>query len=61
MWVNGFGFPRYKGGLMYWADGIGVKNIHDTMLQWQDRYGDRWKPAKLISDLAAEGKGFLDD
>ncbi|MDA0662832.1 MAG: 3-hydroxyacyl-CoA dehydrogenase NAD-binding domain-containing protein [Proteobacteria bacterium] len=61
MWVNGFGFPRYKGGLMYWADGIGVKNIHDTMLQWQDRYGDRWKPAKLISGLAAAGKGFLDD
>jgi len=61
MWVNGFGFPRYKGGLMHWADGIGVKQIHATMLQWQERYGDRWKPAKLISDLAAAGKGFLDD
>jgi 3-hydroxyacyl-CoA dehydrogenase len=23
MWLNGFGFPRYRGGLMYWADGIG--------------------------------------
>ncbi len=25
MWLHGFGFPRYRGGLMYWADGIGVK------------------------------------
>ena len=26
MWLHGFGFPRYRGGLMYWADGIGVKD-----------------------------------
>ena len=25
MWLGGFGFPRYRGGLMYWADGIGVR------------------------------------
>ena len=25
MWLHGFGFPRYRGGLMYWADGIGVR------------------------------------
>ncbi len=61
MWRSGFGFPRYLGGLMYWADGIGVKKIHAQMRQWEERYGDRWKPAKLIEDLAASGKGFLDD
>jgi 3-hydroxyacyl-CoA dehydrogenase len=61
MWLNGFGFPRYRGGLMYWADGIGVKRIYETMREWQERYGDRWKPAAMIEDLAAAGKGFLDD
>ena len=61
MWLNGFGFPRYRGGLMYWADGIGVKTIYETMLAWQERYGDRWKPAAMIEELAASGKGFLDD
>jgi 3-hydroxyacyl-CoA dehydrogenase len=61
MWRSGFGFPRYLGGLMYWADGIGVKKIHEQMLEWASRYGDRWKPAKLIAELAASGKGFLDD
>ena len=52
---------RYRGGLMYWADGIGMKNIRDQMREWETRYGDRWTPAKLIEDLAASGKGFLDD
>ncbi|NKB55956.1 MAG: fatty-acid oxidation protein subunit alpha [Alphaproteobacteria bacterium] len=61
MWLNGFGFPRYRGGLMFWADGIGVKRIYDTMKVWQERYGDRWKPAAMIEELAANGKGFLDD
>ena len=28
MWLNGFGFPRYRGGLMYWADGIGVAEVY---------------------------------
>ena len=60
MWRSGFGFPRYLGGLMYWADGIGVKRIHAQMLEWEGRYGDRWKPATLIAELAASGKGFLD-
>ena len=60
MWRSGFGFPRYLGGLMYWANGIGVKRIHVQMLEWEGRYGDRWKPAKLIAELAASGKGFLD-
>lgn len=60
MWRSGFGFPRYLGGLMYWADGIGVKQIHAQMLDWEGRYGDRWKPATLIAELAASGKGFLD-
>ena len=46
---------------MYWADGIGVKNIHAQMVAWQERYGDRWKPAAMIEELAANGKGFLDD
>jgi 3-hydroxyacyl-CoA dehydrogenase len=61
MWLNGFGFPRYRGGLMFWADGVGVKNIYDTMRQWEDRYGARWKPAGMIRELAEAGKGFLDD
>ena len=31
MWLNGFGFPRYRGGLMYWADGIGVAEVYSQI------------------------------
>ncbi len=61
MWINGFGFPRYRGGLMYWADHtLGVPKIRDTLHQWYEKYGGHWKPSKLIDDLADSGKAFSD-
>jgi 3-hydroxyacyl-CoA dehydrogenase len=61
MWINGFNFPRYRGGLMYWADHtLGVKKIHETLCDWNEAYGGHWKPAGLIGDLAASGKSFAD-
>ena len=61
MWINGFGFPRYRGGLMYWADNtLGVPKVRDTLHEWYEKYGGHWKPAKLIDDLADSGKAFSD-
>jgi 3-hydroxyacyl-CoA dehydrogenase len=61
MWINGFGFPRYRGGLMYWADRtLGVPKVRDTLHTWHEKYGGHWKPAKLIDDLAKAGKSFAD-
>ncbi len=61
MWINGFGFPRYRGGLMYWADTtIGVKKIYEMLCEYYEKYGGHWKPAKLIEDLANSGKSFAD-
>jgi 3-hydroxyacyl-CoA dehydrogenase len=61
MWINGFGFPRYRGGLMFWADNtLGVPKIRDTLHQWYEKYGGHWKPAKLIDELADSGKAFSD-
>ncbi len=55
MWLNGFGFPRYRGGLMFWADGIGVRAVYDQIAAWHQQYGARWKPAQLLADLAQSG------
>ncbi len=55
MWLHGFGFPRYRGGLMFWADGIGVKEVYRQIQQWHQRYGARWKPADLLRELAESG------
>ena len=52
MWLNGFGFPRYRGGLMYWADGIGVAEVYRQIAAWHQRYGERWAPAALLRRLA---------
>ena len=55
MWLHGFGFPRYRGGLMFWADQIGVQAVYEQIEQWHQRYGERWRPADLLRDLARSG------
>ncbi len=55
MWLNGFGFPRYRGGLMYWADGIGVGEVYRQIQAWHQQYGERWAPAPLLRQLAESG------
>jgi 3-hydroxyacyl-CoA dehydrogenase len=44
MWLNGFGFPRYRGGLMYWADGIGVAEVYRQIQAWHQQYGAGPRP-----------------
>ena len=58
MWLHGFGFPRYRGGLMYWADGIGVREVYNQIASWHQQYGERWAPSKLLRDLAESGTPF---
>jgi 3-hydroxyacyl-CoA dehydrogenase len=55
MWLHGFGFPRYRGGLMYWADTIGVREVYNQIAAWHQRYGDRWRPSELLRRLAEAG------
>ena len=60
MWLGGFNFPRYRGGLMFWADQIGVDRIHQQIQAWHQRYGKRWEPAPLLAELAQSGRSFSD-
>jgi 3-hydroxyacyl-CoA dehydrogenase len=55
MWLHGFAFPRYRGGLMYWADQIGVRAVHDQIRAWHEQYGERWEPSRLLRELAQAG------
>lgn len=55
MWLHGFGFPRYRGGLMYWGDTIGAENIYNQIAAWHQRYGDRWRPSELLRETAEKG------
>jgi 3-hydroxyacyl-CoA dehydrogenase len=56
MWLNGFGFPRYRGGLMYWADTIGgPAEVYRQIQAWHQQYGERWAPSPLLRRLAEAG------
>ena len=55
MWLNGFGFPRYRGGLMFWADGVGADEVYKQIAIWHQRYGARWKPSALLQHVAQSG------
>ncbi|MBF5057988.1 NAD-binding 3-hydroxyacyl-CoA dehydrogenase [Alcanivorax sp. 521-1] len=59
IWIYGYGFPVYRGGVLFWADSVGVKTIYDKVSQFHKETGnDVWKPAALLENLANEGKGF---
>ncbi len=61
IWINGYGFPAYRGGPMFWADAIGLKTVCAAYQKYAGQFGDRyWKPAPLLEKLAREGKGFYD-
>ena len=58
MWLYGFGFPRYRGGLMYWADSIGVQDVYNQIAAWHQAYGNRWAPSNLLRQLADSNTSF---
>ncbi len=59
VWVNGYGWPMYRGGPMHFADSIGLPKVLATLKEFQQQDGgDFWQPAPLIEKLVAEGKGF---
>jgi 3-hydroxyacyl-CoA dehydrogenase len=58
VYVYGYGFPKYRGGPMYYADQIGLDNIYQDILQFHQEYGAAWTPAPLLERLAKEGKTF---
>ena len=60
VWHYGYGFPRYRGGPMFYADMIGLDKVLATMEELHAAYGDWCEPAPLLRRLAKEGKTFAD-
>jgi len=60
VWENGYGWPVYEGGPMWWGDRVGLPKVLEKMKQFQAQMGDAFKPAPLLERLAAEGKRFQD-
>ena len=59
VYLTGYGFPPYRGGPMFYADTVGLKNVAAAMARYaKGRNGQFWQPAALLARLAAEGKTF---
>ena len=58
VWINGYGWPVYRGGPMFYADTIGLKTVLAKLKEFQARFGDDFRPAALLEKLAAEGGTF---
>ena len=60
VWINGYGWPVYRGGPMFYADLIGPDKVLAKLKEFQATMGDDFKPAPLLEKLVAEGKQFQD-
>jgi 3-hydroxyacyl-CoA dehydrogenase len=58
IYVYGFGFPRHRGGPMFYADTVGLPTVLARVKEYRTRFGDYWSPAPLLERLVAEGRGF---
>jgi 3-hydroxyacyl-CoA dehydrogenase len=60
IYVNGYGFPRWRGGPMFFADRTGLPVILERVRAFHGELGERWAPAPLLVELARTGKTFRD-
>jgi 3-hydroxyacyl-CoA dehydrogenase len=61
VWLAGYGFPRYRGGPMFYAQTIGLKTLLDGMLKYQRTFGPmHWQPAPLLEKLVNENRSLAE-
>jgi 3-hydroxyacyl-CoA dehydrogenase len=55
VWLNGYGWPVYRGGPMFYADTVGLGTIVDRLRHYEGQHGDAFRPAALLVKLAEAG------
>jgi 3-hydroxyacyl-CoA dehydrogenase len=60
IYANGYGFPSWRGGPMFYADRVGLATILPRIQDYEQQLGTRWTPAPLLVELAASGRTFRD-
>ncbi|MET0343024.1 MAG: 3-hydroxyacyl-CoA dehydrogenase NAD-binding domain-containing protein [Polyangiales bacterium] len=60
VYLNGYGFPAYRGGPMFWAENeVGLEKALAKIKEYSAIVGEKWtKPSPLLERLVAEKKGF---
>jgi len=60
VWINGYGWPVYRGGPMFYADTVGLTNVVAKLKEYGPKLGAGFSISPLLEKLAAEGKRFQD-
>ena len=60
IYIYGYGFPAYRGGPMWYADTVGIKNVYERICEFERQHGPQWSPAPLLTRLVEFGKNFSD-
>jgi 3-hydroxyacyl-CoA dehydrogenase len=60
IYLNGYGFPAYRGGPMWHADAVGLQKVHQRICEFHQQHGELWMPAPLLQRLADAGKTFAE-
>ena len=60
IYLNGYGFPAYRGGPMWYADTVGLKQVYERVAGFHSQHGEIWQPAPLLKRLAERGGTFAD-
>ncbi len=60
IYLNGYGFPAYRGGPMWHADTEGLQKVYQRVCEFHNQLGELWAPAPLLQRLAEEGKTFAE-
>jgi 3-hydroxyacyl-CoA dehydrogenase len=59
VYLNGYGFPAWRGGPMFYADAVGLDKVLARIEEFEARHGsDLWSPAPLLKQLARDGQRF---
>jgi len=58
VWQRGFGWPDWKGGPMYHADQIGLREVVRRLQALGRDHGERFRPCALLLEMASTGKTF---
>ena len=61
VWAAGYGFPRYRGGPLFYAETIGLRTLLDGLRRYRELFGPmHWRPAALLEQLANSGQSIAD-
>jgi 3-hydroxyacyl-CoA dehydrogenase len=60
IFLNGYGFPNYHGGPMWYADTVGLPQVLDRVLEFRGTHGELWRPAPLLERLAEQNRTFVE-